>query len=131
MPSAPSPRFILVGHCGPDMYMLRAAVSRLVPGAATAVADDADDLEAELSRASVLLINRVLDGDFGTSSGIELIARLAKAENRPAMLLISNYPEAQQQAIAAGALPGFGKAELYNPRTAELLREAAASNSMR
>jgi hypothetical protein len=95
------------------------------------VADDADDLEAELSRASVLLVNRVLDGDFGTSSGIELIARLAKAENRPAMLLISNYPEAQQQAIAAGALPGFGKAELYNPRTAELLREAAASNSMR
>ena len=49
----------------------------------------------------------------------------------PASPPISNYPEAQAEAVAAGALPGFGKAELHDPRTAELLRSAAGSNSMR
>jgi hypothetical protein len=39
-------------------------------------------------------------------------------------MLVSNYPEAQQEALAAGALPGFGKRELSTPRVTQLLRNA-------
>jgi hypothetical protein len=36
-------------------------------------------------------------------------------------MLVSNYPEYQQQAIAAGCEPGFGKAELSAPATLDKL----------
>ena len=38
-------------------------------------------------------------------------------------MLVSNLEDAQAQAVAAGAQPGFGKAALQKPRTIELLRE--------
>ena len=44
---------------------------------------------------------------------------------RVKVMLISNYTEAQQQAIAAGALAGFGKREIGTKRVTELLRGAA------
>jgi CheY-like chemotaxis protein len=37
------------------------------------------------------------------------------------VMLITNYAEYQQQAVAAGALAGFGKKELYNEETQEKL----------
>jgi hypothetical protein len=43
---------------------------------------------------------------------------------RMKVMLVSNYPEYQSQAVALGALPGFGKAALREPDTAELIRKA-------
>jgi CheY-like chemotaxis protein len=62
-----------------------------------------------------VLVNRVLDADG--SSGLELI-RALKAEEQlrdVPVLLVSNYEDAQAQAVQAGAVPGFGKAELGQP----------------
>ena len=42
------------------------------------------------------------------------------------MLLISNHDDAQEQAIAAGARPGFGKSQIPEPETAEILRDVIA-----
>jgi hypothetical protein len=39
-------------------------------------------------------------------------------------MLVSNYPEAQAAAVAAGGVPGFGKREIGQPRVAQLIREA-------
>jgi hypothetical protein len=39
-------------------------------------------------------------------------------------MLITNYEEHQQAAMQAGALRGFGKAELSSPETAKRLAEA-------
>jgi hypothetical protein len=39
-------------------------------------------------------------------------------------MLVSNYAEAQAAAVAAGAVPGFGKREIGQPRVAQLIREA-------
>jgi hypothetical protein len=39
-------------------------------------------------------------------------------------MLVSNYPDAQAAAVAAGALPGFGKRELGSARIPELIRSA-------
>ncbi len=126
---AANPTFVLVGHCGADMHMMKNAVARAVPGAAVAAADDEISLHRHLTPGAVLLINRVLDGGFETDSGIDLIERLAKAGARPVMLLVSNLPEAQERAVAAGARAGFGKRDLYSTRTAALLREAAADRA--
>ena len=119
------PTFVLVGHCGPDSYLLKSAISRAVPGAAIVFANDERSLRANLHRGNILLVNRVLDSDFDAEGGVELIERLSKGEERPAMMLVSNLEDAQLQAVQAGALPGFGKRELNLPRTAELLRHAA------
>jgi ActR/RegA family two-component response regulator len=117
---------ILVGHCGPDTHMLKSAISRALPHVQIAHANDEGKLKDHLSPDSLLLINRVLDGAFSFDSGIGLIEMLSKHSPAPRMMLISNFPEAQQRAVQAGAMPGFGKTQLYNDATAQLLRNAIA-----
>ena len=67
------------------------------------------DLGPVLVPESLLLINRALDGEFTATDGIELIRQTRNNPHPPAMMLISNYPEAQEEAVKAGAAPGFGK----------------------
>lgn len=116
-------RVVLVGHCGPDSFALRSAIRSALPGAQVEFANDTETLEAELDRADLLLINRVLDGRFADRAGVELIQSLSSRQ-RPVTMLISNFPDAQQAAEAAGAAPGFGKAEMYAEETRRRLREA-------
>ena len=40
------------------------------------------------------------------------------------MMLVSDKPDAQAEAVAKGALPGFGKAGLRHPETAQRIRAA-------
>lgn len=118
---------VLVGHCRPDVFMLRSAIRRALPDAATGEAND-DVAVAAAGGDALLLINRVLDGRFtGGDSGIALIARLAAAPDPPTMLLVSDRPDAQREAEAVGAEPGFGKTELHDASTIERLRAAAGA----
>ncbi len=82
-------RIVLVGHCGPDMFLLKTAVGRLVPGLEIETVNDRAQLD-DLDGGAVLLVNRVLDGRFGNDSGVELIRDLAAGDDPPVMLLISN-----------------------------------------
>jgi len=116
-------KVILVGHCGADTGTLEYAVSQAAPGVAIDSAHSTAELNG-LNGDTLLLVNRVLDGSFETGNGVELIAKLAKRENAPAMMLISNYADAQAQAVKAGARPGFGKANAFEKATAELLRKS-------
>jgi CheY-like chemotaxis protein len=122
MPAAK--QIVLVGHCGPDSYLLRYAVSKAVGGVPLHAADDSASLEPYATPDSLLLVNRVLGGSFANDNGIDLIRELAARPAPPRMMLISNYAEAQAQAVAAGALPGFGKAQTHEPRVAQSLRAA-------
>jgi hypothetical protein len=124
------PNIVLVGHCGPDISMMKSAISRAAPGVSVSVANNARTLEAQLGPKSILLINRVLDGGFDTDSGTELIEHFARAGNPPAMMLISDFDEAQREAVAAGSQPGFGKSQLYNESTARKLRDALSRLSV-
>lgn len=117
---------VLVGHCIPDAHMLKTVVSRAIPGATISIANDSETLRKHLSAGALLLINRMLDGSFVEPSGIAIIQELAQRADRPRMMLISNFPDAQDAAVQAGALRGFGKSQLYEQATASALREAIA-----
>lgn len=118
-------RVALIGHCGPDSSFLRMAVSRAAKGAQVVAADDTAELDRLLNEGvDLLLFNRVLDYGFDESEGVAIIRKLRASHPNLKMMLISNYPEAQAEAVAAGALPGFGKREMSSPRVTELIRAA-------
>lgn len=125
-------RVVLVGHCGPDVAMLRMVVQRALgddPGVEVSQANTSHGLSAAQATADLLLVNRVLDGGFDSRDGQALVRSMVASEapHRPAIMLVSDLAEAQAAAEAAGALPGFGKSEAYAPETAARLRDAVAA----
>jgi two-component system, chemotaxis family, chemotaxis protein CheY len=106
-------RILSVGQCSMDHGNITQAVQGLFPAEVEPVALALDAIE-RLRKGSyaVVLVNRHFDAD--SSEGIEFIRTLkadAKLRDVPVML-ISNLHEAQAEAVAAGAVPGFGKAAL-------------------
>ncbi len=121
MPSDYTGRTVaLVGHCGPDVFALRSALRGALPGAEVITVGDDNTLAG--AEADLLLINRVLDGRFSVDSGLDMIA--ARAGAGAPVMLISNFEDAQEAAVRAGALPGFGKNELYSDAMRDRLRAA-------
>jgi len=115
-------RIVLVGHCGPDSYALKSAVGMAAAGSDVIFANDDAALAREAPGAALLLVNRVLDGDFADEGGIKLIGKLAGLGAK--VMLVSNYPDAQAEAERAGALPGFGKTTMYAAETKERIARA-------
>jgi DNA-binding NtrC family response regulator len=117
-----SPRILSIGQCGVD----HAAISRLFRDEFDLAVDGADSLpETEELFASntyaLVLVNRVLDADG--SSGISILQGLIARHPSVPMMLVSNYPDAQQEAMRHGAVEGFGKSSLHDERTRALLRD--------
>jgi DNA-binding response OmpR family regulator len=94
-------------------------------GAEAVPVDSLDDALAALRAGGfdLVLINRRLE--YHGSSGIECIAALKKDEKLAAVpvMLVSNLRDAQRDAMALGALSGFGKAALNEASTVERLAE--------
>jgi CheY-like chemotaxis protein len=65
----------------------------------------------------LVLVNRKLDQDY--SDGLEIVKAIKEDAALAAtpVMLITNFPEYQATAVAAGAEPGFGKKELQLPET--------------
>ncbi len=63
------------------------------------------------------MVNRKLDIDY--TDGLEIIRQIKADPQLAAVpcMLVTNYAEHQQAAVAAGAEPGFGKLELGSPET--------------
>lgn len=118
-------RIVLVGHCGFDSSTIQDAVQHAAPGVAIEHARSDEELKA-MGPDSLLLINRQLGWGFGTDSGVDLIREIAEhtGERKPAMMLVSNYDDAQAAAVAAGAQRGFGKSEIGTGRVRDLIRGA-------
>ncbi len=122
-------RIALVGHCGPDSSYLRMAVSNAIKGAKVLMVDDDEHLQRAVREGvDLLLLNRVLEFGFSTEMGVELIRQFRKEHPELKMMLVSNYPEAQKDAVDAGALPGFGKREIGTPKVTEMLKGALVSS---
>lgn len=117
----------LVGHCGPDSSYLRMAVMAADRGIQVVSADDEASLLHLINEGvDLLLLNRILDYGFTDQEGVALIRKLRPHYPNLKMMLVTNYPEVQASAQAAGALPGFGKREVGTERVRSLLREALA-----
>jgi len=112
-----------VGQCDPDHASIRKVMQDC--GYEVTRVHTGDDAKKLLRQGGValVLVNRILDRDG--SDGMELIRELIAIGGAPVML-VSNYPEYQQRAVAMGAKPGFGKATLREASTTELLKNALA-----
>ncbi|HEY1599759.1 MAG TPA: response regulator [Pirellulales bacterium] len=116
-------RVLDVGQCGPDHAAIRRLLSSRF-GAEVVQAHGPTDALAHLRREpfSLVLINRKLDADY--SDGLEILNAIKAdpALSSVPVMLVSNYADAQATAVEAGAITGFGKAELGRPETEEKLR---------
>ncbi len=65
----------------------------------------------------LILINRILDADG--EPGMDVLASLKTKPSTAEMpvMIVSNYQETQDEAVARGAVPGFGKSELDSQET--------------
>ena len=116
-------RILLVGHCGVDGPRLKDELSRAIPSAKV----ERINSHAELRRAvdegdALLLVNREPVGF--NAEGLDLIKQVKADHPDCKVMLVSDYPEAQQEAESAGALKGFGKSEMGTPGLAEHVKHA-------
>ena len=121
-------RVLDVGQCGPDHATIRRYLTSQFD-CEVVQADTAQEAIAHLrSRPfDLVLVNRKLDVDY--SDGLEVIWQIKSgpATADVPIMLVTNYPEHQDAAVAAGALRGFGKLEFDMPETRE--RIAAVLNN--
>ena len=114
---------VLVGHCSPDAFMLKAMVDRILPGTEVHTINDDEALSNHQAQDSIWLVNRILDGGFSVGeSGMELIQKRVQMQPDARVILISDLEEHQHTAELLGAHPGFGKKGLYDESSADRLR---------
>lgn len=115
-------RVLAVGNCSADHGAIAATIKRAF-GAEVVRAHGRDDALAAMHRGpfELVLVNRILDRDG--SDGLDVIRAIKATPEGGAVpvMLITNFAEHQQTAIAAGAEPGFGKAELGSADTRQKL----------
>lgn len=113
-----------VGNCDPDHSAMRATLSQHFDVQVECVMFVEEALAALREKAfDLVLVNRKIFADG--SPGLELVQQItadAKLRTTPVMM-VSNFPEAQDAAVAAGAVRGFGKAALNREETLQRLAE--------
>jgi CheY-like chemotaxis protein len=120
--AAMAKRVLSVGQCVPDEALVRWFLRQHFDCQVVA-AEGLEDALAQLRRGPIdlVLVNRKLDSDY--SDGIDVIRRL-KADPKTAdmpVMMVTDYANHQDEAVAAGALRGFGKSELDDSQTLERL----------
>jgi two-component system chemotaxis response regulator CheY len=113
-----------IGNCDPDHFAIKKMLLDCFDVEVFRAAQLSDAQNWLDSRTiDLILINRKLDIDY--SDGIEVLKVLkSREETKPIpVMLITNYPEHQEAAVAAGGEYGFGKLELNSPATLERLRK--------
>ena len=120
-----SQRIVLVGHCGVDAPRLEAEVSKILPRADVISVNSEQQLQDVCDEgADLLLINRQLPYGFESEEGVELIEEIQQTHPDVKVILVSDRPDAQEAARKAGAVDGFGKADLGSGKIATVLHEA-------
>lgn len=112
-----------VGNCGPDHASIRSFLTRHFD-CSVAQSHGVEDTLSALREGdfALVLVNRKLDRDY--SDGIEII-RAIKSDAQLArvpVMLVTNYAEHQDAAVALGAERGFGKLEFDKSETIDRLR---------
>lgn len=111
-----------VGNCVPDHASIKTWLTRNfdVEVLQTHAGDDTLALLRQRS-VDLVLINRKLDRDY--TDGVDILKQI-KADGllaKTPVMIITNYAEHQDAAVALGAERGFGKLELKDPATQQKL----------
>ena len=116
-------RILLVGHCGVDGPRLQEELSRAMPGTEVQrINSDADLRNAVGEGADLLLVNREPVGF--DEAGLDLIRKVRSRNPDCKVMLVSDHDDAQEKAVGAGAIKGFGKSEMGSPRLAAHVKQA-------
>ena len=110
-----------VGQCDMDHSAIRRMVESL--GATVRRAHSRKEalkcIEAE--SFALILVNRIFD--MTGEEGLALVEEMCRGGSVDCpVMIVSNYPDAQAEAIKRGAVQGFGKAALRDSRTLDLIR---------
>ena len=117
-------RILLVGHCGVDGPRLQQEIQTILQPCEVVRVNEEGKLRSACEEgADLLLVNREPLG-FSPLMGVDVIRQLHEEYPDQKAILVSDHADAQQEAAAAGALPGFGKADIDSPKFAETLRSA-------
>jgi CheY-like chemotaxis protein len=111
-------RVLSVGQCDADHGSISRAMQKAF-GVEVVGVDTATEALEQLGEQSfaLVLVNRIFDQDG--SPGLDLIRQIKTTPRQVPVMLVSNYEDAQEEAIEAGALPGFGKSSLGKPQMLE------------
>lgn len=111
-------RVLDVGQCDPD----HANISRMLKENFDAIVDRAKSIEQVMYMTGfydydLVLVNRIFDADG--AQGLDLIRQMKASDDlrETAVMLVSNFDDAQDEAEQAGAFRGFGKDALGSPET--------------
>lgn len=115
-------RVLDVGQCDPD----HGQIVRYLSQHFTVEIDRAKLADEALARLrnqpyDLVLVNRLFDEDgYEGSAFIQRLKADPQLASLPVML-VTNYADHQQAAVALGAAPGFGKSQYDDPQTREKL----------
>ena len=116
-------RVLDVGNCAFDHRSIQTMIERSFDAVLLQAHSEEDAIATLLEdQIDLVLVNRKLSRD--RSDGLEIIKRIKTTDELSAIpvMLITNYPEYQEQAVAAGAEWGFGKEQVDAPDTIEKLK---------
>ena len=120
--SRQEPRVLDVGQCDFD----HGNIGKMLVEQFGAVVDRARNTDEAITaisnnRYDIVLVNRIFDADG--AEGTELIKKLQADESnrKTTVMLVSNYADAQDAAVALGAKRGFGKDAIGDPATIQCL----------
>lgn len=121
-------RILDIGQCGFDGPRME-ALWRQKLDATVDRCDTGTDAVKCLNHAhyDIVLVNRILAKDG--SSGLEVIRNLLATGTKTPIMLVSDHPEAQDEAVALGAVRGFGKARLGQQSTLDLVQQTISKNA--
>lgn len=112
-----------IGQCAPDNATLSRYLASHFGAEVVAACTQVEGLQKlESASFDLVLVNRKLDIDY--SDGMEVLRAIKAVPSHATVpvMMITNYPEYQEAAVAAGAVLGFGKLEYDKPDTLEKLR---------
>ena len=118
------------GNCGPDFHAIRQMVSNHF-GASVVQSHGVEDTLEILRNQSVDLVtvNRKLDRDYSDGLDVAVAIKSDPELGSVPVMLVTNYDEHQETAIAAGCVRGFGKLAIKDPETRQLMKPFLASET--
>jgi DNA-binding NarL/FixJ family response regulator len=114
---------VLVGHCGIDGPRLQREISASIPGVEVTRVNSVADLQRSCQQnADLMLVNREPVGF--DEDGLDIVRQVLESCPQTKVMLVSDYDDAQEAAVRAGAMRGFGKSLMGTPEIGEAVRQA-------